>query len=284
MSKSLRLECKHSFPNRSFFYYSNQKIHQLEQSIGTTNKKYSEQIEHFSTQLESMYHECKRALHELKTQDQKFREQIRQAIKALIKHGIFLFFIKVKQAHYHLMLLNLESTKMLSNKNLLNKNKLSLTPLLLIFCMTEQQSHVGYAIQRGTSDHLVDVDPYLFFSLYLSDLDNSRPNIRITVIKAESLYKKHIFKKPDPFVVVTADGQQVSSSQVIKGTTSPFWNFTCYYKVNENSVVSIQLFDQRHFKEPKQGFLGVVNILIKSVINLQSRATSKKNFYHHNYH
>lgn len=128
---------------------------------------------------------------------------------------------------------------------------------------------------------LIRIHFHLLF--IISDLDNSRPNIQITVIKAENLYKKHIFKRPDPFVVVTADGQQVSSSQVIKGTTSPFWNFTCYYKVNDNSVISIQIFDQRHFKEHKQGFLGVVNILTKSVINLQNRSTSNVLFINFRY-
>lgn len=40
--------------------------------------------------------------------------------------------------------------------------------------------------------------------------------------------------------------------------------------VNENSVISVQVFDQRTFKSStKQGFLGVVNLLVRSFVNLQ---------------
>lgn len=49
---------------------------------------------------------------------------------------------------------------------------------------------------------------------------------RSVVLKAENLYKRHFFKTPDPFVVVTVDGEQTSTSAVIKKTVSPFWNFT----------------------------------------------------------
>ena len=69
----------------------------------------------------------------------------------------------------------------------------------------------------------------------------SQPNLRITgrsirnlksfsiitsVIKAESLHKRNIFRQPDPFVVITVDGEQTKTSPVVKGSLSPFWNFT----------------------------------------------------------
>jgi len=45
-----------------------------------------------------------------------------------------------------------------------------------------------------------------------------------------------------------------------------------------NSVVVVQIFDQKQFKDsPQQGFLGVVNVLVSSVItNLQHITTSKQ--------
>jgi E3 ubiquitin-protein ligase NEDD4 len=39
--------------------------------------------------------------------------------------------------------------------------------------------------------------------------------------------------------------------------------------VTETSVISIQVFDLKHFKDANQGFLGVVNILVHSFISLQ---------------
>ncbi len=53
--------------------------------------------------------------------------------------------------------------------------------------------------------------------------------------------------------------------------------FSCtYYNriVNESSVIAIQLFDLKHFKDANQGFLGVVNIQVSAFINLNSIASN----------
>lgn len=44
--------------------------------------------------------------------------------------------------------------------------------------------------------------------------------------------------------------------------------------VTENSVIIVQVFDQQHFTEASQGFLGVVNVLANSVININTIGTS----------
>ena len=38
--------------------------------------------------------------------------------------------------------------------------------------------------------------------------------------------------------------------------------------MNEESVLAIQIFDQKKFKKKDQGFLGVINVKIGSVIDL----------------
>lgn len=48
--------------------------------------------------------------------------------------------------------------------------------------------------------------------------------------------------------------------------------------VTEHSVIIVQVFDQRRFKEPSQGFLGVVNILVNTVISLNSIGTNTLKF------
>lgn len=95
------------------------------------------------------------------------------------------------------------------------------------------------------------------------------------MVKAENLIKKNFFKSPDPFVVVTVDGEQTHTSPPVKGTIDPYWGISFDLHVTETSVIVIQVFDQRHFKEVHQGFLGVVNILMSSVINIHTVATSK---------
>lgn len=39
-------------------------------------------------------------------------------------------------------------------------------------------------------------------------------------------------------------------------------------------MIVVQVFDQRHFKDVSQGFLGVVNILVSSFININTISTS----------
>lgn len=39
-------------------------------------------------------------------------------------------------------------------------------------------------------------------------------------------------------------------------------------RVNEDSILAIQIFDQKKFKKKDQGFLGVINVRIGSVIDL----------------
>jgi len=41
-------------------------------------------------------------------------------------------------------------------------------------------------------------------------------------------------------------------------------------KVTEESVLAIQIFDQKKFKKKDQGFLGVVNVRIGNVIDLDA--------------
>jgi hypothetical protein len=54
------------------------------------------------------------------------------------------------------------------------------------------------------------------------------------------------------------------SSEIILSLTD--W---LYRKVNEDSILAIQIFDQKKFKKKDQGFLGVINVRVGDVIDLQ---------------
>lgn len=41
-----------------------------------------------------------------------------------------------------------------------------------------------------------------------------------------------------------------------------------FSKVNEDSILAVQVFDQKKFKKKDQGFLGVINIRIGDIIEL----------------
>ncbi|KAJ0424586.1 hypothetical protein BJY00DRAFT_275918 [Aspergillus carlsbadensis] len=74
---------------------------------------------------------------------------------------------------------------------------------------------------------------------------------------------------PDPFAVATVGGEQTHTTSVIKKTLNPYWNEMFDLRVNEDSILAIQIFDQKKFKKKDQGFLGVINVRIGDVIDLQ---------------
>ncbi|PVG00224.1 HECT-domain-containing protein [Serendipita vermifera] len=98
---------------------------------------------------------------------------------------------------------------------------------------------------------------------------NLNRRIRITVVAADSLYKRDVFKFPDPFAVITVDAEQTHTTSVIKKTLNPYWNENFEVTVVDSSVVAVQVFDQRKFKRRDQGFLGVVNIKVADVLDLE---------------
>ncbi|KAK5987440.1 E3 ubiquitin-protein ligase RSP5 [Cladobotryum mycophilum] len=90
----------------------------------------------------------------------------------------------------------------------------------------------------------------------------SRSNLRITIIAADGLYKRDVFRFPDPFAVATINGEQTKTTTVSKRTLNPYWNESFDFRVEEGSILAVQVFDQKKFKKKDQGFLGVINIRI----------------------
>ncbi|KAK7043666.1 hypothetical protein VNI00_008277 [Paramarasmius palmivorus] len=93
--------------------------------------------------------------------------------------------------------------------------------------------------------------------------------IRITVVAADGLSKRDVFRLPDPFVVINVDAEQTYTTSVVKKTLSPYWNESFDISVKDSSVVSVQIFDHRKFKRKDQGFLGIVDIRVSGVLDLE---------------
>ncbi|KAG9321027.1 hypothetical protein KVV02_004988 [Mortierella alpina] len=92
--------------------------------------------------------------------------------------------------------------------------------------------------------------------------------IRLTVIAADGLYKRDVFRLPDPFAVVTVDGDQTHTTTVMKKTLNPYWNESFEVNVTNKSILAVQIFDQKKFKKKDQGFLGTINIQMGDVFDV----------------
>ncbi|KAI9889943.1 MAG: hypothetical protein M1814_004666 [Vezdaea aestivalis] len=75
---------------------------------------------------------------------------------------------------------------------------------------------------------------------------------------------------PDPFAVAMVNGEQTKTTQPIKKTLNPYWNEQFDLKVTEDSIIAVQIFDQKKFKKKDQGFLGVINVRVSDVIDINT--------------
>ncbi|KAI9750533.1 MAG: hypothetical protein M4579_006423 [Chaenotheca gracillima] len=104
-------------------------------------------------------------------------------------------------------------------------------------------------------------------------MDSNQPgrdNLRVTVIAADGLYKRDVFRFPDPFAVITIGGEQTKTSSVIKKSLNPYWNESFDMRASEESILTVSIFDQKKFKKKAdQGFLGVINVRVGSVLDLE---------------
>ncbi|KAJ2999396.1 hypothetical protein HDV02_003014 [Globomyces sp. JEL0801] len=99
----------------------------------------------------------------------------------------------------------------------------------------------------------------------------SENRIRLTVLSANSLFKKDMFRLPDPFAVITVNGEQTHSTSFVKRTLNPYWNESFDLNVTNASVLTIQIFDQRKWKKDKnQGFMGVINVPVGSILDVNA--------------
>ncbi|KAK9447529.1 uncharacterized protein V1518DRAFT_376799 [Limtongia smithiae] len=106
------------------------------------------------------------------------------------------------------------------------------------------------------------------FAVYVDPRSCILIHFCLTVVAADGLYKREVFRFPDPFAVITVDGEQTHTTSVIRKTLNPYWNELFDVDVTENSIIAVQIFDQKKFKRKDQGFLGVINIRVGDVIDL----------------
>ncbi|CAK5270238.1 unnamed protein product [Mycena citricolor] len=84
--------------------------------------------------------------------------------------------------------------------------------------------------------------------------------MRVTVFSANGLVKRDLLSLPDPFCVLSVDGEQVNNTPIVRKSLNPSWNEHFDVVVRDSSMIALQIFDHRKFKKRDQGFLGVLNV------------------------
>ncbi|KAL3475998.1 kinase-like domain-containing protein [Aspergillus californicus] len=74
------------------------------------------------------------------------------------------------------------------------------------------------------------------------------PNLRLTIISANKLYRRDIFSLPDPIAVASVNGKRMHATSIIHKSLNPHWNEKFDIVVSTNTILTIQIFDQRKFK------------------------------------
>ncbi|KAG6916449.1 hypothetical protein DXG01_006777 [Tephrocybe rancida] len=108
------------------------------------------------------------------------------------------------------------------------------------------------------------------------------------IFGAQGLAKRELLSLPDPFAVLTVDGDQTCTTAIIKKSLSPTWEEHFDITVRPSSMIAIQVFDHKKFKKRDQGlsrlhlivlsasdidvsdigFLGVVNLSAAEAISI----------------
>ncbi|KAJ7675766.1 hypothetical protein DFH06DRAFT_1292026 [Mycena polygramma] len=106
-----------------------------------------------------------------------------------------------------------------------------------------------------------------------SRLADPERRIRVTLFSANGLVKRDLLGLPDPFAVLTVDGEQTNNTAIVRKTLNPSWNEHFDVVVRDSSMIAIQIFDHRKFKKRDQGFLGVINIPASEAITAATKHT-----------
>ncbi|KAG6854113.1 hypothetical protein C0991_010277 [Blastosporella zonata] len=102
----------------------------------------------------------------------------------------------------------------------------------------------------------------------MSDPERSIRVTREALFGAQGLVKRELLGLPDPFAVLTVDGEQTCTTAIIKKSLSPTWEEHFDIAVRQSSVIAIQIFDHKKFKKRDQGFLGVLNLSAAEAISI----------------
>ncbi|XP_014270520.1 E3 ubiquitin-protein ligase SMURF2 [Halyomorpha halys] len=101
--------------------------------------------------------------------------------------------------------------------------------------------------------------------------NNGAMKIRLTILCAQNLARRDLFRLPDPFAKISVDGSgQCHSTDTCKGTLDPKWNQHYDLYISKNDGITISVWNHRKIhKKEGSGFLGCVRILPNAIQRLK---------------
>ncbi|KAJ3283722.1 hypothetical protein HDU79_008837, partial [Rhizoclosmatium sp. JEL0117] len=88
-------------------------------------------------------------------------------------------------------------------------------------------------------------------------------------VAADGLVKREVFRLPDPFAVITVNGEQTKTTQVSRKTLNPYWNESFDVTLSNAATITIQVFDQKQWtKSRNQGFLGMATYQMGQIFDI----------------
>ncbi|KAM0753986.1 HECT-domain-containing protein [Meredithblackwellia eburnea MCA 4105] len=109
----------------------------------------------------------------------------------------------------------------------------------------------------------------------MSPLNNQNQNqprmtrkLKLTIVAADDLIKREVFKLPDPFAAVHVYSNNAPYSAplhshatpIVRATLNPYWAASYEFEADDNTRILVRIHDNSKYKKRDQGFLGEATV------------------------
>ncbi|KAJ3068006.1 hypothetical protein HDU99_003327, partial [Rhizoclosmatium hyalinum] len=93
--------------------------------------------------------------------------------------------------------------------------------------------------------------------------------VRMSILAADGLVKRQWFGYPEPYCVVSVDGQKKHETTSRKNTVKPYWNESFYTNLSNESSIQVEVFDKSQLSiSTDKAFLGLVKYQMGDVFDV----------------
>ncbi|CAB55856.1 HECT-type ubiquitin-protein ligase E3 Pub2 [Schizosaccharomyces pombe] len=97
-------------------------------------------------------------------------------------------------------------------------------------------------------------------------MENIRFEVQLTILHVEGLWKNGLLRSLKPYLLISVDDDQFIKTNVASGTLRLSWGFTQKLTVSPQSIILLQLFDEKQKNETSDGFVGLGAAVVNSFL------------------